>query len=90
MLNAKSLKINKRTMNLVLQGSDKDLCNLDRYEFIALSLLHGCYNPLRQYSKTDPICLTKLKEFENRYSDLISDMIRVMDVDVEDIEIITE
>ena len=85
-MNTKSIKINKNTTSIVFQADGK-VCNLDRYELTALSLLTGFYNPLTQFSKSEnPIDLDKLKELTEKYKDLINETIKLIDVDVEDIE----
>ena len=82
-METKSLKISKRTMSVVFETHEKEVCNLDRYKVVSIALLNGFYNPLRPYSETNPIDLNKLKELRNEYDQLINKTIGLINIDVE-------
>jgi len=87
MISTKSIKVSKRTFTMTFQSLDKELCNLEKYEAVAIALMTGFYNPLRKVSRLDaPINLDKMAAHQEKFNAIINDIITDIEVDVEDIE----
>lgn len=82
-MNLKRGKSKSKTMELVFhQENDYQL-----KENIALALLTGGYNPLREYSTNGiPIDPTILNKYENKLRELLQDTIQDMKVDFDKVK----
>ena len=75
----KNLTFTKTTAKIIVHVESIE----DKKDIVAQSLLLGNFNPLREFSENDtPINLDKLKEFKDRYEDLICEMVDSMNVKV--------
>ncbi len=82
-MNLKSAKIKKRTTNITLYSENK----IEVKEILALSLLMGAYNSLRKHSQSgQPICEDVLKVYQDKFSDLIYQVMGSMDINTSSVE----
>jgi len=79
----KSGKIQKKTAVITLHNENI----IDAENNIAIALLLGAYNPLRKHSPNEmPINLDKLKELQNEFDSIISEIKHEMKVNILDVE----
>ena len=82
-MNLKSAKIKKRTTSLTLYSENK----IEVKEILAVYLLMGAYNSLRKHSPNgQPICDDLLKIYQDKFSDLIYQVMGSMDINTSSVE----
>lgn len=83
MVQIRKAKQNKLTTQMTFESDAVDQLRSN----IALGLLTGSYNPLRKYSKNgQPIDLDKLKSFQEKFNNLISEVENEMSVNITEVE----
>lgn len=83
MLQIRKAKKNKLTTQIVFESGTIDQLKSN----IALGLLTGGFNPLRKYAKNgQPISLDKLKDFQLKFNNLISEVKNEMNININEVE----
>ena len=83
MVQIRKAKQNKLTTQMTFESDTVDQLRSN----VALALLTGSFNPLRKYSKEgQPIDLDKLKIFQEKFNNLISEVESEMNINIISVE----